>query len=100
MQETVKIAQPSEPDTVLLRLVNIIIVVNLKLIGKVIIDSGVISVLDHTHLYVNESGRVNLPSYNLYTTIDTEIGDGEFKVYEKRDRKGKLKKIIIDIDNG
>ena len=102
MQETVKIAQPSEPDTVLLRLVHIIIVINLKmkLIGKVIIDSGIISVLDHTHLNVNESGRINLPSYNLYTAIDTEIGDGEFKVYEKRDRKGKLKKIIIDIDNG
>ena len=44
-----------------------------KLIGRVASDSGVISVLDHTHLYVNECGRVNLPRYNLYTAIDTEI---------------------------
>ena len=69
-----------------------------KLIGRVTIDSGVISVLDHTHLYVNECGRVNLPRYNLYTAIDTEIGDGEFKIYEDRDRKNKLKRIIISID--
>ncbi len=69
-----------------------------KLIGKVTIDSGVISVLDHTHLSVNDCGRVNLPKYNLYTTIDTEIGDGEFKIYEDRDKKNRLKRIIITID--
>ena len=69
-----------------------------KLIGRVTIDSGVISVLDHTHLYVNECGRVNLPRYNLYTAIDTEIGDGEFKIYEDRDKKNRLKRIIITID--
>ena len=62
-----------------------------KLIGRVTIDSGVISVLDHTHLHVNECGRVSLPKYNLYTAIDTEIGDGEFKIYEDRDKKNKLK---------
>jgi|TARA_Y100001972_G_C7411974_1_gene213429 hypothetical protein len=69
-----------------------------KLIGKVASDSGVISVLDHTHLYVNECGRVNLPRYNLYTAIDTEIGDGEFKIYELRDTEGKLRRIVITID--
>ena len=69
-----------------------------KLIGRVTIDSGVISVLDHTHLHVNECGRVSLPRYNLYTAIDTEIGDGEFKIYEDRDKKNKLKRIIISID--
>jgi len=69
-----------------------------KLIGKVSSDSGVISVLDHTHLYVNECGRVNLPGYNLYTAIDTEIGDGEFKIYELRDTEGKLRRIVISID--
>jgi|TARA_B100001250_G_scaffold211847_1_gene181777 hypothetical protein len=69
-----------------------------KLIGRVTIDSGVISVLDHTHLHVNECGRVSLPKYNLYTAIDTEIGDGEFKIYEDRDKKNKLKRIIISID--
>jgi hypothetical protein len=69
-----------------------------KLIGKVASDSGVISVLDHTHLYVNECGRVNLPKYNLYTAIDTEIGDGEFQIYELRDTEGKLRRIVITID--
>ena len=69
-----------------------------KLIGRVSSDSGVISVLDHTHLYVNECGRVNLPRYNLYTAIDTEIGDGEFKIYELRDTEGKLRRIVITID--
>ena len=54
--------------------------------------------LDHTHLYVNECGRVNLPRYNLYTAIDTEIGDGEFKIYELRDTEGKLRRIVITID--
>ena len=69
-----------------------------KLIGKVTIDSGVISVLDHTHLSVNDCGRVNLPKYNLYTAIDTEIGDGEFQIYELRDTEGKLRRIVITID--
>ena len=69
-----------------------------KLIGRVSSDSGVISVLDHTHLYVNECGRVNLPKYNLYTAIDTEIGDGEFQIYELRDTEGKLRRIVITID--
>ena len=69
-----------------------------KLIGRVSSDSGVISVLDHTHLYVNECGRVNLPQYNLYTAIDTEIGDGEFQIYELRDTEGKLRRIVITID--
>ena len=53
-----------------------------KCIGRVAVDSGVISVLDTTHLKVDKGGSLNLPSYNLYTAINTEIGDGEYKVYE------------------
>ena len=68
-----------------------------KFIGSVAVDSGVISVIDHTHIKVDETGSVDLPSYNLYTAIKTEIGDGEYKIYECRDDKGGLRKIIIDI---
>ena len=68
-----------------------------KFIGRVAVDSGIISVIDHTHIKVDETGSVDLPSYNLYTAINTEIGDGEYKIYECRDDKGGLRKIIIDI---
>ena len=68
-----------------------------KFIGSVAVDSGVISVIDHTNIKVDETGSVDLPSYNLYTAINTEIGDGEYNIYECRDDKGGLRKIIIDI---
>ena len=68
-----------------------------KCIGKVAVDSGIISVLDTTHIKVDKGGSLNLPSYNLYTAINTEIGDGEYDIYECRDDKGGLRKIIIDI---
>ena len=68
-----------------------------KFIGSVAVDSGVISVIDHTHIKVDETGSVDLPSYNLYTAINTAIGDGEYNIYECRDDKGGLRKIIIDI---
>ena len=68
-----------------------------KCIGKVSVDSGVISVLDTTHIKVDKGGSINMPSYNLYTAINTEVGDGEYKIYECRDEKGGLSKIIIDI---
>ena len=68
-----------------------------KCICRVAVDSGVISVVDATHIKVNKAGEINLPSYNLYTAINTEIGDGEYKIYECRDDKGGLRKIIIDI---
>jgi hypothetical protein len=31
-------------------------------------------------------------------SFSTEIGDGEFAVYEERDRRGKLRRIVIEID--
>ena len=60
-------------------------------------DSGIISVVDVSHIKVNNDGEINLPSYNLYTAINTELGDGEYNIYECRDDKGGLRKIIIDI---
>ena len=68
-----------------------------KFIGSVAVDSGVISVIDRSYIKVDKTGSINLPSYNLYTEINTEVGDGEYKIYECRDDKGGLRKIIIDI---
>ena len=68
-----------------------------KFIGCVAVDSGVISVIDQSHIKVDKAGSINLPSYNLYTEINTEVGDGEYKIYECRDDEGGLRKIIIDI---
>ena len=68
-----------------------------KFIGSVAVDSGVISVIDRSHIKVDKTCSINLPSYNLYTEINTEVGDGEYKIYECRDDKGGLRKIIIDI---
>ena len=68
-----------------------------KFIGSVAVDSGVISVIDRSHIKVDKTGSINLPSYNLYTEINTEVGDGEYKIYECRDDKGGLRKFIIDI---
>jgi len=69
-----------------------------KLIGSVCSDSGSISVLDPCHLNTTKAGEVTLPRCSLYTSFDTEIGDGEFQVYEMRDSKGKLKCIVINLE--
>jgi len=69
-----------------------------KLIGCVSSDSGSISVLDPAHLQVSEAGSVSLPKWNLYTSFDTEVGDGEFTVYEQRDSKGRLRRIFIELE--
>ena len=39
----------------------------------------------------------SLINRGLATSINTEIGDGEFTVEKKRDRRGDLKQIIINI---
>lgn len=69
-----------------------------KLIGCVSSDSGSLSVLDPAHLQVSEAGSVSLPKWNLYTSFDTEVGDGEFTVYAQRDTKGRLRRIIIELE--
>jgi hypothetical protein len=69
-----------------------------KLIGCVSSDSGRLSVLDPSHLGVSDVGSVCLPSWNLYTSFDTELGDGEFTVYEQRDTKGRLRRVVIELE--
>ena len=69
-----------------------------KLIGCVSSDSGSIAVVDPCHLSVSESGEVCLPAWNLHTSFTTGLGDGEFTVYEQRDQRGKLKRVVIEID--
>jgi hypothetical protein len=69
-----------------------------RIIGCASSDSGSLCVVDPCYIEVSESGSVRLPSWNLYTSFDTELGDGEFVVYEQRDRRGKLKRIVIEIE--
>lgn len=68
-----------------------------ELIGTVSCDSGCVSVLDTCHLEASE-GSVRLPAWNLYTNVDTELGDGEFCVYAQRDRQGRLRRIVIELE--
>jgi hypothetical protein len=68
-----------------------------KLIGSVSSDSGQIAVVDPSHLEATD-GSVRLPAWNLYTSVNTEIGDGEFAIYAQRDREGKLRRIVIELE--
>ena len=69
-----------------------------RLIGCVSIDSGAIAIVDPSHIEVSDSGSVRLPAWNHYTAVDTESGDGELSVYEQRDYRGKLRRVIIEFD--
>ena len=69
-----------------------------KLIGRVSTDSGELYVLDPSHLEASTTGAVKFPAFNLFTSFETEVGDGEFEIYELRDRAGKLKRIVITIE--
>ena len=70
-----------------------------KLIGSVCSDSGSLSVVDPTHIGVSETGKIRFPAaVGLGTVFETEVGDGEFQVYELRDRTGRLRRIVIDLE--
>jgi hypothetical protein len=69
-----------------------------KLIGVVSSDSGCLTVLDPCHLGISEAGAIRLPNWNLYTRFDTEVGDGEFTVYEQRDSRGRLRRVVIELE--
>lgn len=69
-----------------------------RFIGCVSCDSGTIAVMDPSYLEVTKSGSVCLPGWNLYTSFNTEVGDGEFTVHEQRDGCGKLRRIIIELE--
>lgn len=69
-----------------------------KIIGCVSCDSGTLAVVDPSHLGVTQSGAVSMPAWNLFTSVNTEIGDGEFTVHEQRDSRGKLRRIVIELE--
>ena len=59
-------------------------------------DSGNLIIVDPC--YLKNSDNVNsLVDRGLATSINTEIGDGEFTVEKKRDRRGNLQQIIINV---
>ncbi len=69
-----------------------------KIIGTVACDSGSIALVDPSHLKVSNSDTVQLPYWNLFTSVNTEVGDGEFVVYAQRDNRGCLRRVIIEIE--
>ena len=69
-----------------------------KIIGTVACNSGSIALVDPSHLEVSPTDTVQLPAWNLFTSVDTEIGDGEFVVYAQRDGLGRLRRVIIEIE--
>lgn len=69
-----------------------------KIIGCVSCDSGTIAIADPCYLRVSEGNTVSLPQWNLFTSFNTETGDGEFAVYAQRDGLGRLRRIIIEIE--
>jgi hypothetical protein len=63
-----------------------------KSLGTCYCDSGQLIVTDPSYLNSVETIQSAAVSFN------TEIGDGEFSVYEQRDRCGRLRRIVIEID--
>lgn len=63
-----------------------------KTLGTCYCDSGKLVITDPCYLKGNQALGSAAVSFN------TEIGDGEFAVYEERDRLGKLRRIVIEID--
>ena len=59
-------------------------------------DSGNLIIVDPCYLK-NSDNVDSLVDRGLATSINTEIGDGEFTVEKKRDRRGNLQQIIINI---
>ena len=60
-------------------------------------DSGNLIIVDPCYLK-NSKNIDSLIDRGFATNINTEIGDGEFSIEKKRDRQGRLKQIIINID--
>lgn len=69
-----------------------------KIIGTVACDSGSIALVDPSYLEVSDTDTVRLPDWNLFTSVNTEMGDGEFVVYAQRDGLGRLRRVIIEIE--
>jgi len=63
-----------------------------KTLGTCYCDSGKLLITDPCYLKNTETLGSAAVSFS------TETGDGEFAVYEERDRRGKLRRIVIEID--
>ena len=59
-------------------------------------DSGNLVIIDPCYLK-NSDNVESLIDCGLATSINTEVGDGEFTVEKKRDRRGNLQQIIINV---
>ena len=59
-------------------------------------DSGNLVIVDPCYLK-NSKNIDSLIDRGFATNINTEIGDGEFTVEKKRDRRGNLQQIIINV---
>ena len=59
-------------------------------------DSGNLVIIDPCYLK-NSDNVDSLIDCGLATSINTEVGDGEFTVEKKRDRRGNLQQIIINV---
>lgn len=66
-------------------------------INSVSCDSGSIYIVDPCHLEASSNVTGRNPLY-FGASFNTEIGDGEFNIYEQRDNKGHLRRIVIEID--
>jgi hypothetical protein len=53
--------------------------------------------VDPCHLEASSNVTGRNPLY-FGASFNTEIGDGEFNIYEQRDNKGHLRRIVIEID--
>ena len=59
-------------------------------------DSGNLVIVDPCYLK-NSKNIDKIIDRGFATNINTEIGDGEFTVEKKRDRRGNLQQIIINV---
>ena len=66
-------------------------------INSVSCDSGSICIVDPCYLE-NLSSAIGRSSVSFGASFNTEVGDGEFNIYEQRDNKGHLRRIVIEID--
>ena len=67
-----------------------------KHLGTCSSDSGQLIITDPS--YVNSGQAMGQPMDELAVSFNTEVGDGEFSVYEERNRYGQLKRIVIEIE--
>jgi len=72
-----------------------------KIIGEVAVDTGRICIIDPCNANeVKETMNkkiVNEAKIPLGIIFNTELGDGTYPIYEKRNQKGELLEVVIKI---